>query len=75
MNMNQKIRDYITTNGLKFTFVAEKSGINMKKFSRFMTNKQPMTTSEYESICVKGLNLSPSFFYKQNVLDSKNKSA
>lgn len=75
MSMNEKIRHYITTNGLKFSFVAERSGIDMKKFSRFMTNKQPMNTNEYEQICIKGLNLNPSFFYSQNFLDIKNKSA
>ncbi|WP_028547202.1 helix-turn-helix domain-containing protein [Paenibacillus taiwanensis] len=75
MKMNENIRVYITTSGLKFTRVAEKSGFNMKKFSRFMTNKQPMTTDEYERICREGLGVDPTFFYKNNFLDSKNKSA
>lgn len=75
MNMNQRIRHYIKSNGMTFTFVAERAGIDIKKFSRLMNNKQQMTTDEYENICRKGLRLEPSFFFDEQFLDTKNKPA
>lgn len=74
MNINIRIRNYIKKNGMSFSFVADRSGFNIKKFSRFMSNKQPMTTDEYEKVCKEGLLLDPTFFYKQDILDSKNVS-
>lgn len=72
MEMNSRIRQYIENNGLKFTFVAEKSGIDIKKFSRLMNNKQKMTIDEYEIICSKGLSVDPSIFFKKKFLETKN---
>lgn len=74
MNMNQRIRQYIKSKELTFTKVAERSGIELKKFSRLMTNKQPITSEEYERIC-SGLEVDPRFFYSENFLESKNNSA
>lgn len=74
MNINLRIRNYIKKNGMSFSFVADRSGFNIKKFSRFMSNKQPMTTDEYEKVCKDGLKLDPTYFYKSDVLDSKNAS-
>lgn len=74
MNMNLRIRKYIKKNGMTFTFVADRSGFDIKKFSRFMSNKQPMTTEEYELICRKGLEVDPMYFYKEKVLETKNVS-
>lgn len=75
MNMNQRIRHYIKSNGMTFTFVANRAGIDVKKFSRFMSNKQPMTTDEYEKICRDGLQIDPKYFFDKKFLDSRNKTA
>lgn len=74
MRVNKQIRDYIESNGLKFSFVAEKSGFTIQKFSRFMNCKQPLTTEEYEQICKEGLNVDPSLFFQKKFLESKNAS-
>lgn len=75
MEMNNRIRHYIKSNGLKFGVVAERSGINEKKFSRFMTGQQPMTVDEYEKICRDGLSVDPKFFYEKKFLETQNYSA
>lgn len=75
MNVNQRVRQYIKENGMTFTFVADRSGIDIKKFSRFMSNKQKMTTDEYEKICQDGLKIEPTYFYGPKFLETKNKSA
>lgn len=75
MNMNQRIRHYIKSNGMTFTFVAKRAGMDIKKFSRFMNNKQDMTMDEYELICKKGLLLEPTYFFSKKFLETQNKSA
>jgi transcriptional regulator with XRE-family HTH domain len=75
MSMNERIRHYIKSKGMTFTFVADRSGINIKKFSRLITGRQPMTVDEYEKICKQGLSVEPSFFFTQKFLETKNKTA
>jgi DNA-binding Xre family transcriptional regulator len=64
MHTNEKLKQYIKHNKLKYNFVAEKSGINNKKFSRIMTGKQPMTVDDLEKICRDGLSVKPCIFLK-----------
>lgn len=75
MNMNMRIREHIVSRGIKFSFVADRAGINLKKFSRMMNNKQVINTNDYEDICTKGLELDPRYFYGKEFLETKNKSA
>lgn len=75
MSMNQRIRQYIKSNGMTFKFVADRSGIDVQKFSRFMNDKQAMTVDEYEKICRDGLRLEPSYFFEKKFLETRNKSA
>lgn len=72
MKISDQLRNYIEENGLKFNFVAERSGIQEKKFYRLINGKQPLTIEEYESIC-NGLSVDPAYFFKQKFLVSKNK--
>lgn len=71
MKMHQRIRNYIEKNGLKFNFVAEKSGINPKRFYRLMNGDSPIGLEEYEQICI-GLDVEPGYFFQQKFLVSKN---
>jgi transcriptional regulator with XRE-family HTH domain len=74
MSVNERVREYILENGLKFSFVAERAKVDIKKFSRWMSNRQPMTTDEYETVCVDGLKVTPDFFYSRKFLETKNNS-
>lgn len=71
MRINKQIREYIESNGLKFTFIAERCEIDIKKFSRFMNCKQPISTDEYELICKNGLKVEPSYFFQKKFLETK----
>lgn len=74
MDMNQRIRQYIKSNGKTFTLVAEKAGIELKKFSRMMTGRQKIDTDEYELIC-KALSVAPTYFFAKKFLETQNLSA
>lgn len=71
MEMHERIRNYIESNGLKFNFVAERSGINPKRFYRLVDGSAPLVVDEYEIIC-KGLSVTPKYFFEDFFLDSKN---
>lgn len=61
--INNKLRHYIRENGLKHGYVAEKAGINPKKFSRIINGHKKLTVDELQAICEKGLEVNPSLFF------------
>lgn len=71
MNMNLRLRNYILENKMTFSYVAERSGVGIKKFSRWMTNSQRMSTDDYEKICIHGLGVDPGYFYSKKFLETK----
>ena len=75
MDLASKIRKYIKSHGMTYTFVCKRANINIKKFSRLMTNRQKMTTDEFEQICRDGLRVDPGIFFKDDFLDSQNETA
>jgi transcriptional regulator with XRE-family HTH domain len=66
MTIANRIRDYITTNGILLKKVAERSGIEQKKFYRLVNGKTGMSVEEYEAICKRGLGVDPSYFFKDS---------
>ncbi|MFZ2464933.1 MAG: helix-turn-helix transcriptional regulator [Caldibacillus thermoamylovorans] len=72
MKMCARLKYYIESNGLKLNFVAEKSGINQKRFYRLINGNAPLTVEEYEKIC-SGLSVEPGYFFKENFLETKKK--
>jgi len=75
MNLTSRIRKYIKSQGMTYTFVCQRANINIKKFSRIMNNKQKMTTDEYERICRDGLRVDPGIFFKEDFLETQNETA
>lgn len=70
MDMSKVIRDYIEENGIIKNVIAKKSGIQEKKFYRMISGLQKMYLEDFESICIKGLDRDPSYFFKLKL--SKN---
>lgn len=66
MTIANRIRAYIISNGIILKKVAERSGIEQKKFYRLLNGKTGMSVEEYEAICKRGLGLDPSYFFKEN---------
>lgn len=63
MSINEKIRKYIESNGLKFNFVAEKAEIPEKKFYRLINSESKITVEDFGKIC-NGLDVDPTIFLK-----------
>jgi plasmid maintenance system antidote protein VapI len=64
MSTSEKLKEYIKQNGLRHGYVADKCGINPKKFSRIINGQTKLTVEELETICKKGLSVNPSIFLK-----------
>lgn len=61
MNAQERIGEYLEQNGIRQTFVAQKSGIDVAVFNRIILNKRAMRADEYEKICI-ALNKQPNDF-------------
>lgn len=75
MKVYERLRHYIESNGLKFNFVADKAGINPKRFYRIINGDAILTADEFEHICRQGLSIDPGYFFQEKFLKTKNKSA
>lgn len=75
MKVADRVRVHIESIGMKFNFIAEKSGIPPKKFYRLINGVTAMTVDEYEMICKKGLDVDPGYFFRDDVLVTKNEHA
>lgn len=63
MDTQNRIAQYITDNGIKQSFVADKSGINKVRLSVILTGKSRMFADEFVKIC-QALNKTPNDFMK-----------
>ncbi|MEK5175129.1 helix-turn-helix transcriptional regulator [Heyndrickxia sp. FSL W8-0496] len=66
MEIQREIRNYIESNGIKFNYVAERSGIPIKTFYRIVNGSKKLSLEEFEKICFKGLSVDPSFFLNKS---------
>lgn len=71
VKLYERIRQHIETNGVMLKFVAERSGIEKKKFYRLLSGKTEMSVEEYEQICKDGLGVDPSIFFKEKILKNE----
>lgn len=72
MKINEKIKSYIHTNGLIMKVVANRSGIELKRFYRIVNGNSAMSVEDYEKICKNGLGVDPSIFFKQKISKNEN---
>lgn len=61
MHVYERVREYITSHGIKQTFVARKCGISTSKFNAILSGKRTMYADDLRSICY-ALNVSPETF-------------
>lgn len=62
--MHKRIRSYIDAKGLILNRVADRSGINRKRFYHLLSGYVPIRTEDYEAICRKGLDVDPKIFFE-----------
>ena len=63
MNVSLAIQDYLKTNKIKQTVIAEKCGWSKQKTSMIVRGQQKMAAEELAAIC-EALNVPYDFFYK-----------
>lgn len=73
MKIHERIKKFMDDNGIKQSHVANKSGFNPKTFNALFHERRKMTADEFEIICISGLGISPTYFFKPEFLESKNK--
>lgn len=61
MNVQARIARYVSDNGIKQTFIADKTGLSKNTISAILTLNRKMSADEYEMIC-KALNKTPNDF-------------
>ena len=61
MNAAKKLKAYINEHGLKQTYVAEKSGIDVKTLNAILNGYIRLSVERLEQIC-KALDVSPNIF-------------
>lgn len=62
--MHKRIRSYIDAKGLILNRVADRSGINRKRFYHLMSGYVPIRAEDFEAICTKGLEVEPNIFFE-----------
>ena len=61
MNVQQKVAEYVQSNGIMQKFIAEKTGLSPVKVSNILNLNQKMTADEFELFC-KALRKQPNDF-------------
>lgn len=73
MRIYEKVRAYITDNGLKQIAVAQKSGIPKTTFNAILNGKRTMYADDLRAICL-ALNVSPELFVNADDQSCPNSS-
>lgn len=63
--VGERIKNYLKDNGIKQTFLAEKTGLTNSKISDICINDRKIDVVEYYKIC-KALNLPLEYFLQEN---------
>lgn len=71
MQLSLAVKDYLTTHGIKQTFIADKCGWSKQKVNCVLNGKQRMTAEDMSDIC-EAIGLPYGYFYNAvaNVQDS-----
>ena len=65
MNVQGRVSDYVLNNGIKQSFIVEKTGLSKDIISAILNKRRKMTADEFEVIC-KALNKTPNDFMLVN---------
>jgi len=64
MNVQAKIAEYVFSNGIKRSFIAEKTGYPYNTVRNILDCKKKMTAEEFITLC-KVFNKDPGFFIEE----------
>lgn len=51
MSIEQAIREYLSSNGIKQTFIAERCGWTKQRLNAILTGRQKISADDYGAIC------------------------
>ena len=66
MSINKELNDYVTSNGIKQSYICEQTGIHPDIVSRILREARKITAEEFLKIC-NALNLDPRDFNNPKV--------
>lgn len=61
MNINERLNEYVTTNGIKQIHLAHKTGLSADTISKILNNNRRILANEFLLIC-NALNVDPTIF-------------
>ncbi len=61
MNVQERVSEYVLNNGIKQSFIVEKTGLNKDVISAILNKRRKMSADEFEIIC-RALNKTPNDF-------------
>ena len=61
MNVQERVSEYILNNGIKQSFIVERTGLNKDIISAILNKRRKMTADEFEIIC-RALGKTPNDF-------------
>jgi len=64
MAVERKLSEYIKGNGIKITFISERTGIDYQILCRCLNEKQPLKADEFLAVC-KVLEVDPKDFLNE----------
>ena len=73
MKLSERIRAYRLKHGITQTFIAGKVGMSVKTLNGIELGRQRLDADLFEKICRQGFGIDPSIFFREDVLESKNK--
>ena len=65
MNVQGRVSDYVLNNGIKQSFIVEKTGLSKDVISAILNKRRKMSADEFEAIC-RALNKTPNDFMLVN---------
>ncbi len=65
MNVNEKLRQFVEKEGIKQSYICEKTGMTADCVSRIMNSTRKITAEEFLEICTV-LKLDPRDFFKKS---------
>lgn len=61
MNVQDRVSEYVQNNGIRQSFIVQKTGLSKYIISAILNKKRKMSADEFELVC-KALNKSPNDF-------------
>ena len=61
MSINERLNDYVDKNGIKQSFIAQKTGISPDTISKILNGNRRIMADEFLDICT-ALNIDPNIF-------------